>query len=70
MSDFSDTRFPDGSRRLPVSTVGDLKKALASVPDDLPIKASFGDAVDAVLYNIDWEDAHLYFSETEEGDDD
>jgi hypothetical protein len=46
-----------------VRTVGELKAALAELPDDLAVRQGFGAAAELVVYNHGTEDALLVFRE-------
>lgn len=64
----------DAEERHPhAHTVGELKKLLDELPDDLTIETTFNEGVALVVFNIDEEGAnpaanprHLQFQDTEE----
>ena len=51
-------------------TVGELKKVLEELPDDIPIQQGFEEGVHVVVYNALHEDIHLEFEEIDYDDDD
>jgi len=50
-------------------TVGELKAALAELPDDLRVEAGFGEAMELVVYNHGTDDEHLEIREHDEDED-
>lgn len=51
-------------------TVGELKKVLSELPDDIPIHQDHEIGVHVVVYNAAYEDISLCFEENEYGDND
>lgn len=47
-------------------TVGQLKAILSELPDSLPVRGPFDDAVKLIVFNIRDEDVHLQIQETDE----
>lgn len=44
-----------------VRTVGDLKKAIKDLPDDLRVSQGFSDSCDVVIFNLNRSDMHITF---------
>ena len=59
-------RFYRGFRQPKARTVGELKKLLDTLPDSLPVKPAFGDAVVLTVFNHDQHDEHLSISNSED----
>ena len=56
--------YKDGAKPKPIAyDVGELKKLLSELPDDLPIELSFGEGVELVVYNHGHPSMHLSFVE-------
>lgn len=62
-------KFYHGDSQPCARTVGQLKKILAELPNDLPPEAGFGAAVQAVVYNHGKDDMHLELQEFEDEDE-
>lgn len=51
-------------------TVGELKKLLAELPDDLPVHHTWGAGPELIVYNHGRPDMHLEFTEPDDADND
>lgn len=56
-------KFYKGENQPIVETVGELKKALTELPDDLPIKSTWTDGFKLVVFNHGQDSEHLSFEE-------
>jgi len=56
--------FYHGDKTRPVAlTVGDLKKILDKLPDNLRIRHGFGHGIEIIVYNHNSDSEHLGFEE-------
>lgn len=56
-------KFYHGDKQPRVETVGQLKKCLAELPDDLPLKAGFAREAAVTVFNYGQADVHVEISE-------
>ena len=56
------TKFYKGDNQPTAQNVGELKAALAELPDDLPVKSGYGKAC-LIVFNYGTNDQHLKISE-------
>ena len=64
-----DKPFSNDKWHINCETVGDVIDELSNLPRDLPVKSSFTDSVDLVVFNRKQDDVHLAFEDGEEWDD-
>lgn len=58
-------KFWKGENQPIAENVGELKKILSELPDELPIERGFGGAPKVVVYNHGYETEHLEFEEND-----
>ena len=63
------TKYYKGDKHPTACTVGELKAALAELPDDLRVEAGFGEAMELVVYNHGTDDEHLEIREHDDDED-
>lgn len=63
------TKYHKGDKHPTARTVGELKAALAELPDDLRVEAGFGEAMELVVYNHGSDYEHLEIREHDEDED-
>jgi hypothetical protein len=59
-------KFPDLPKKFPACfTVGELRKALADLPADLPIESGGSEGVKPVAFNVFYDNCHLALEEND-----